>query len=247
MKPRTPYPLSGIFHAKEHVSLGVLSASIVLSLCTIIVVAAVEDMRPAPVDPFDGMHFSAPDTLEAYEFGDDDVLNAPIVRYESETFSYSLTYPGHWDLDDTRREFAGDVITDPHEHIVITISETKDPDVFTDEAMDEVAQSIKESLNYDPSFALQSFERLLWKGRHTIFTDGTRKVGRNVWHTREYNVFRPQHHGILNISISTLDNAETLHQDGLDIILESLTVCPFDENFLGNRFEESVSRFAMLL
>ena len=195
-----------------HLLLGTVAASI----ATVVAVVLIANPEPTPADPFEGLHLSA----------QDEILNSPVVSYQSDTFGYKLKFPGNWTLDDTRTEFDGDILSDPSERVVITISETKDPALLTPEGMDGMAKSIEESLRVDPAFKLTSFERLVWKNRPTIFTDGVRKIGGKRFHTREYNIFRPKHNGILNISVTTQENSETLYDSALQDILHSLDVCP---------------------
>ena len=198
-----------------HLFLGSIAAAV----ATIVAVVLIHDPVPAPADPFVGLHMSAPEEL-------DEILDAPFVSYQSDTFGYYLKYPGNWSLDDTRTEFDGDILADPSERVVLTISETKDPSLVTDEGIESMSSSIKESLRLDPAFKLEQFERLTWKNHHTIFTDGVRKIGGTRFHTREYNIVRKKHQGVLNISITTQENAESLYEKALQDILQSLDVCP---------------------
>lgn len=205
--------------SRFHLLLGCLAASI----GTVVAVVIVHDPLPAPADPFEGLHLAAPIEDDVIE---DEILNAPFVSYKSETHTYSLRFPGNWSLDDTRAEFEGDILADPLERAVITISETKDTELVTDDGIARMAESIEESLRLDPSFKLQTLDQFLWKGKHTIFTDGVRKIGGKRFHTREYNIFRPQHGGVLNLSITTQEDSEPLYEKALQDILHSLSVCP---------------------
>jgi hypothetical protein len=204
---------------KFHILLGTIAASI----ATIVAVVIIHDPAPAPADPFEGLHLSAQDEIDLI---DDEVLDAPVVSYQSDTYGYKLTFPGNWDIDDSRDEFNGDILSDPSERVVITISETKEKAYVTPEGMDRMATSIKESLRVDPAFKLTAFQRLVWKQRPTIFTDGVRKISGKRFHTREYNIFRPEHGGILNVSVTTQEDAESLYEEALEKILHSLDVCP---------------------
>ena len=181
------------------------------------------DPAPAPADPFSGLHLSAPD-VTAEDL--DDALLSPFVSYQSDTFGYKLRFPSTWSLDDSKTDFHGDIFTDPREQVVVTISETDGVYTVTPEGITRVAKSIEESLQYDPAFKLTTFERLYWKEQPTIFTEGTRTIGGKRYHTREYNIVRPAHSGILNISITTQEDSETLHEKAVQEILKSLDVCP---------------------
>lgn len=204
-----------------HLLLGAVAASI----ATVVAVVIAHDPLPAPADPFEGLHLSAPIYTDE-ELEDNEVLNSPFVSYQSDTFGYKLKYPGNWDLDDSREEFAGDILSDPSERVIVTISETKDESLMTPEGMEGMANSIEESLRIDPAFKLESFQRLVWKHRPTIFTDGVRRLGGKRFHTREYNIFRTNHGGVLNVSITTQEDAESLYEDALQEVLQSLDVCP---------------------
>jgi len=183
-----------------------------------------DSTSPAPSkDLFEGLHLSAP---IADDIADDDARLAPYVRYQSDTHGYSLQYPATWTLDDSKKDFGGDILSDPSEHTVITISETKEESLMTEDAVDLLTQSIKDSLNLDPAFNLKTLDHLTWKGRSTIFTDGERHLGSRVLHTREYNIFRPTYNGVLNVSITTQKSTEVLHDKIIESILNSLDVCP---------------------
>ena len=199
-----------------HTLLGTAAASI----ATIAVTVMILNPSPAPADPFEGLHFSAPIPIE------DEILGAPIISYQSDTYGYKIKFPGNWELDDSRSEFDGDILSDPSERVVITISETKDPQLMTPEGQESLAKSITDSLRVDPSFKLNTFEHLFWKNRPTLFTDGTRKIGGKRFHTREYNIFRKKHGGVLNVRVTTQEDAETLYDSALQDILRSLDVCP---------------------
>ena len=110
--------------------------------------------------------------------------------------------------------------------MIITISETQNEDLMTKEGMDRMSQSIEESLTVDPAFKLLRFDRLIWKKRPTLFTDGVRNIGVKRYHPREYNIFRESHGGVLNVSITTQEDAEVLYDEALQNILRSLDVCP---------------------
>jgi hypothetical protein len=199
-----------------HILLGTVAASI----ATIVAIVIIHNPSPAPADPFNGLHLSAPAIIE------DEILGAPVVSYQSDTFGYSLKHPGNWLLDDSRLYFDGDILSNPSERVVITISETIDPELMTEEGMDGMAKSISESLRIDSAFSLNVFERLVWKNRPTIFTDGVRQLGGKRFHTREYNIFRKNHDGVLNISVTTQEDSESLYDSALQDILHSLDVCP---------------------
>jgi hypothetical protein len=201
---------------KLHIHLGAVAASI----ATIVTVVIVHDPAPAPTDPFEGLRFSAPVLIV------DEILGAPITSYQSDTHGYRLKYPSNWTLDDSRSEFEGDILSDPSERAVITISETKDLELINEEGLQRMMMSIKESMRLDPAFKMKSFERLIWKNRPTLFTDGVRKIGGKRFHTREYNIFRKNHDGVLNVSITTQEDAEVLYEEVLKDILHSLDVCP---------------------
>ncbi|MBT4119977.1 MAG: hypothetical protein HOG89_00435 [Candidatus Peribacter sp.] len=201
---------------KFPIHLGAVAASI----ATLTAVVLIHNPAPAPADPFEGLHLSAPAVIE------DEILNAPVVSYQSDTFGYKLKFPGNWELDDTREEFDGDILNDPSERMIITISETQNEDLMTKEGMDRMSQSIEESLTVDPAFKLLRFDRLIWKKRPTLFTDGVRNIGGKRYHTREYNIFRESHGGVLNVSITTQEDAEVLYDEALQNILRSLDVCP---------------------
>lgn len=214
-----------------HLLLGAIAASI----ATIVAVVIVHDPLPAtyrsratwpaPADPFNGLHLSAPISIDE-DLNNDEKLNSPFVSYQSDTFGYKIRYPGNWYLDDTRSEFAGDILSDPSERVVVTISETVDPTLVTPEGMEAMAQSIEESLQLDPAFSLQKFQRLIWKHRPTIYTDGIRMISGERFHTRVYNIFRKNHNGVLNVSITTQEDAEVLYEQALQEVLNSLDVCP---------------------
>ncbi|MBT5237483.1 hypothetical protein HOL63_03900 [Candidatus Peregrinibacteria bacterium] len=198
-----------------------------LSLITVIVMVMDSNSHSPSTDLFEGMHLSAPipeDIPE--EIPDDDARFAPYVRYQSDTHGYALSYPSTWTLDDSKKDFGGDILSDPSEHSIITISETKDESLMTTDAVEMLTQSIRESLNLDAAFTLETLQQLMWKGRHTIFTNGVRHLGSRTLHTREYNIFRPNHGGVLNISITTQDSSEALHKEVIESILNSLDVCP---------------------
>lgn len=202
---------------KFHLVLGAVAASI----ATLVVVITVADPTAAPSDPFNGLHLSADDELL-----DDEILNAPFVSYESETFKYTVRYPGTWTLDDSRADFGGDILSDPSQRVVITFTETNDPDIVSMEGMKNISDSIKQSLAVDPSFDLEETQNLYWKSRPAIFTSGVRLIGGKRYQTREYNILRNDHGGILNISITTQLNSETLYEQPIRDILKSLEVCP---------------------
>ena len=204
--------------------LHVLLASFAAAAATIVAVVMSMSPIPAPEDPFEGLHLSA---AEEAELAVDEVLDSPTVRYTSKRFSYAVSYPGTWTLDDTKEVYGGDVITDPDERVVITINETEDPELLTPEGMQRTADSIEDSLSFDPEFTLIHFERLIYDNFPAVFTDGIRYIGGKRYHTREYSVFRPVHGGILNISISTPEDAEQLYEKAIGDILRSLDVCVF--------------------
>lgn len=206
---------------KFHLLLG----SIAASTATLVAVVVLHDPYPAPSDPFEGLHLSAPAISDA-DLEDDEILNSPVVSYQSDTFGYLLKYPGNWELDDSRTEFDGDILSDPSQRVIITISETKDASLMTEEGQTAMRQSIEQSLRLDPAFKLEAFEHLTWKKMPTIFTDGVRRIGGKQYHTREYNIFRKKHNGVLNISITTQQDAEALYEQALKDILQSLNVCP---------------------
>jgi hypothetical protein len=199
-----------------------------LSLITVMVMVMDSNRHSPSTDLFEGLHLSAPipEDIDAEEIPDDDPQFAPYVRYQSDTHGYSLSYPSTWTLDDSKKDFGGDILSDPSEHSIITISETKDESLMTPDAVEMLSQSIRESLNLDPAFNLETLQHLMWKGRDTIFTNGERHLGSRTLHTREYNIFRPNHGGVLNISITTQDSSEALHKDVIESILNSLDVCP---------------------
>jgi len=200
-----------------------LLGTIAASIATIVAIVILHDPAPTPADPFEGLHLSAQDEIDLL---DDEILDSPSVSYQSDTFGYKLSYPGTWELDDSRTDFGGDVLSDPSARVVITINETKDESLMTPEGMQNMATSVEESLRLDPSFTLTKFERLVWKHDPTIFTDGVRNIGGKRFHTREYNIFRAKHGGVLNVSITTQEDAETLYEEILQNILQSLDVCP---------------------
>ncbi len=204
---------------KFHIILGTVAASI----ATLVAVVTITDRTPTPSDPFAGLHLSAP---ELEHLADDEILNAPFVSYESTTFNYKLRYPGTWHLDDTRSDFGGDILADPLENVVITLTETEDKDIVSMEGMKKVADSIKQSLMVDPSFDLERSQKLYWKDRPAIFTSGVRLIGGERYHTREYNILRNDHGGILNISITTKEDTQQLYSEPIQEILKSLEVCP---------------------
>jgi len=205
--------------SKFHLIVG----SFTLSLITVFVMV-LDTKPPAPSeDLFEGLHLSAP---VINDIADDDARLSPYVRYQSDTHSYSLQYPATWTLDDSKTDFGGDILSDPSEHTVITISETKDESLMATGAVELLTQSIRDSLSLDPAFNLQTLDHLTWKGRSTIFTDGERHLGSRILHTREYNIFRPSHNGVLNVSITTQKSTEPLHDEIIEAILNSLDVCP---------------------
>lgn len=205
---------------KFHLLLGTLTASIV----TMLVVAI---LNPGVMDvPIPHLHRSAPEQLSLSDILDDEILDSPFVRYTSKTHGYSLQYPSTWDLDDSHTEFNGDILSDAAERVVITISETKDENVHTREGIAAIFKSIEEALRFDSGFALNEFERLVWKHRYTAFTDGISRVGNHTWRIREYHVARPKHDGILNISITMQAESEHLYEQQIERILQTLEVCP---------------------
>ena len=203
---------------KFHLFLGAVAASI----ATLVAVVLIHDPSPAPADPFHGLHLSAPIPVAI----EDEHLAAPVVSYQSDTFGYTVKFPGNWMLDDSRSEFEGDILSDPSERVVITISETADATLMTPEGMDRMAHSIQDALEIDPAFMLVEFERLAWKERPTIFSDGVRLIGGKRFHTRAYTIFRKNHNNILTVSVTTQENAETLYEKPIEDILDSLDVCP---------------------
>lgn len=203
-----------------------------MSIATLVVVTVfnLQQTTAPTAEPFsvegleglDRIHLSAPEQPDEA----DENLGAPVATYQSDTFKYKLRYPGTWEVDDSRSVFDGDVLSDPGQRVVITISATEDERATTRLGIEDIAQTIEESLAYDPAFALQSFDRLIWKNRHTVYTDGIRKVGTDNWRTREYAIFRPNHNGILNVSITTKADNSDVHDQEIQNILRSLIVCP---------------------
>lgn len=200
-----------------------LLATVAASIATVVGVVLMHNPAPAPSDPFEGLHMSAPD-IDAEDVDESDPLLSPIVSYESETYDYKLKFPATWSLDDTKEEFDGDLLSDPSERVVITISETEDILCVTPYDLERIAYSIRESLRHDSAFELTSFQKLFWKDQPAIFTEGARHIGGKRYHTREYNIVRPGGSGILNMSITTQEDAETLYEQALQDILHSLEV-----------------------
>lgn len=203
---------------KFHLVLGTVAASI----ATLVVMVTVSDPTPAPSDPFEGLHLSAP---ELEELADDEILNAPFVSYQSDSMEYKVTYPGTWTLDDTKDSFDGHILSDPLEHVIITITETPESQVLSQRGVEALADSIEQALKFDSAFTLERFDRLLWRGHPTIYTSGTRRIGGETFHTREYNIVRPDHTGMLNVNISTKDSAESVYEKPIREILKSLETC----------------------
>ena len=201
----------------------VVLGTVAASMATLVLTITMVDPSPAPSDPFSGMRMSAP---ELYEVIDDEVLNAPVVSYKSETFGYKLKYPGTWELDDSHEEFNGDIVSDPDERVIITISRTDDERLLEPSGLEYVAKSIEESLRFDSGFDLTTFDHLVWKNYPTIYTDGIRRIGGKRFRTREYNILRASHGGFLNISITSQEDSEVLYGKALQTILGSLEVCP---------------------
>ncbi|MDP7069375.1 MAG: hypothetical protein QF815_02505 [Candidatus Peribacteraceae bacterium] len=196
-----------------------------MSIITVVFVALGLDAKPAPADPFNGLHLSAPIPVSD-EIAEDDIRLAPFVSYQSDSYGYKIKFPGNWELDDSRIEFDGDILTNPTERVVITISEIKSKELMTEEGVRNLSDSIEESLRFDPAFALNDVQKLIWKHKQTIFSDGIRHVGTDKLRTREYNIFRPNHGGVLNVSITTPEGSHTLYERALQDILHSLDVCP---------------------
>lgn len=203
-----------------------LLGTVAASIATLVGVVLIHDPAPAPSDPFAGLHMSAPEEGEALDIADDDVRLAPTVSYQSDTLGYKLSFPATWSLDDSRESFDGDILADPLEHAVVTISSTDDVTCVTPNDIKRLAYSIRQSLEHDPSFTLESFERLYWQKQPAIFSEGIRRIGGRVYHTREYNIVRPGHIGIFNVSITTQEDSETLYEQALQHILHSLEVHP---------------------
>lgn len=199
-------------------------ASLAAAASSVVALVTYIDPSPVPVDMFEGLHLSAPEP--ALDIIDDEILNAPVVSYQSDTFSYKVSYPSNWTLDDSRGDFDGDILTDPDQHVVITINEIKDSSILSEEGTREIAKSIRDSVRFDAGFSLSEFQSFRWDGRYALFTDGMRLISGEPYRTREYNIFRPEHGGILNISITTLSHAEALYENTIMNILESLDVCP---------------------
>ena len=184
--------------------------SCVVAFVSVAALVIIADAPPAPRDIFEDMHMSA----------GDEVLGAPFVTYRSDTLGYEVRMPGNWFLDDTRQEFNGDMISDPREHVIVTISEMQDVD------LEHLAMSIEQSLRVDPAFTVHSFQKLIWKHRLTLFTDGIRTIGGKRYRTREYNIERANHGGVLNVSVTTQKHTEALYEHALEDMLNSLNVCP---------------------
>ncbi len=200
---------------KYHLTLAAIAAS----TATIVAVTIIADPSPAPADMFQGVHFSAPDTL-----ADDEYLNAPSVSYESDSMHYKVSYPGTWRLQDSPEHLDGHILAEPSEHVVITITQTQQDILQNDEELEDIARSIEQSLLYDSSFTLDSFEQFLWRGKTVIYTEGKRTIGSHMYHTREYNILREQYASMLNVSITTKASAQALYEDTIQEILESLEV-----------------------
>ncbi len=204
---------------KVYLTLTALAASVASVVALVIFV----DPSPAPQDLFEGLHLSAPEFEEVIE---DEVLNSPTVSYQSDTFRYKLSYPGNWDLDDSRKDLDGDIISDPTQRAIMVINQTKDPSVMSAEGTAKVIESIRDSLRHDSNFSLKRFESFEWEDRPAVFTDGVRIIDGKRYRTREYNIIRQEHGGMLNISVTTQENTEALYDEVIQNILQSLDVCP---------------------
>jgi len=191
------------------------------SIATVVVMIAENDIPKFQQDLFDGLHFSAP-VIE--DIADDDVRLSPTVRYQSDTHGYILRYPSSWSLENATHDFDGDILADPAERAVITISETTSEALVGTGVVSMVADSISSSLKLDPAFHLETLKKLQWKGHETIFTNGSRHLGSKILHTQEYTIFRPNRSGVLTISITTEEKTEMLYQRVIESVLNSLEV-----------------------
>lgn len=198
-----------------------IASAFTLSIATVVVMIIENDIPKVHQDLFDGLHFSAP-AIE--DIADDDVRLSPTVRYQSDTHGYILRYPSVWSLDNATDDFNGDILADPAERAVITISEIIDDALVGTGAIHMVAESIASSVKLDPAFRLEILKQLQWKGHQTLFTNGSRHLGSKILHTQEYTIFRPQRSGVLTISITTEEKTAMLYKDAIESILNSLEV-----------------------
>ncbi|MCA9371216.1 MAG: hypothetical protein KC680_04615 [Candidatus Peregrinibacteria bacterium] len=197
---------------RYYLLLGTVAASVATMVAVVIV-----------TDPTPGLHMSAPVTEDPYT--NDEDLGAPVESYESESMEYKITYPGTWNFDDSKTTLNGHILTDPSEHVVIIITETENEKLLTVEGTKAIADSLQESLKYDSAFTLQSFQEFSWRGHHTLFTEGERLIGNDMYHVSEYNIVRSDHTSMLNVSITTKKNLEELYEKPIQQILDSLEVC----------------------
>lgn len=89
------------------------------SSTTIIAVVVGVQMSTPQQDNIPQLHFSAPDfPIRA----DDELLNPAQVSYQSDSLGYTLVFPSNWDIDTSRTTLNGDIVSDPQEKNIITIS-----------------------------------------------------------------------------------------------------------------------------
>lgn len=194
--------------------LGTVAASVATLVTTTIV-----------ADPQPGLHMAAP-LASPVQVPDelDENLGAPQVRYESESMQYEVTYPGNWHLNDAPKGFAGHILSDPSEHVVITMSLTHEDMLRSPQGLQQLENVLQQSLKFDPAFTLNIFDRFVWKDRTVLYTEGTRIIGGKTYIVREYNIVRDDNQSMFNVSITSEKSAQLLYEKSVQSILNSLEI-----------------------
>ncbi len=104
-----------------------LLATLAASLVTMIAVFSIEHFSTGFRSASAPSHASAPAEVTPMS---DDVLGSPVVRYQSDSLRYVLTYPGTWNLDDTHTNAPLDTLSDARGTLQITITRDEATDTF---------------------------------------------------------------------------------------------------------------------
>ena len=171
--------------------------------------------------PLDDIHFSAP-SLGAAALKNDEILGAEFVRYQSDTYAYSVRYPSTWNLDDVRSTTTSDVLYGPKKEVIVRINTTPLGEIVDLGALEVKASAIEETIKNDPSFTVESIKRISWNSYPAIRAEGIRKTESTSWKVISLSIFRVDKQDIFTMLFTLDSSKEMTYKDAIEAIVNSV-------------------------
>ncbi len=171
----------------------------------------------------DGLHFSAP-SMHAAAVEEDEILGAPFVRYKSETFAYSLRYPGTWDLDDKRSTTTSDVLYGPNKDVIVRINTAPLEEITDIATLEAKANAMHDLLMADKDFSLSGFKRITLQKYPAVRAEGTRQTETSTWRITAITIFRLDKRDTLSLLFTTSEQKFPEYEEAIEEIVNSLDI-----------------------